>query len=46
MKAVRTEHILLRVCDIDTVTAFYVKYFGARVGALCLGSAVDQGRPN
>jgi len=30
----RIEHVGLWVRDIDTVAAFYAKYFGARVGAL------------
>jgi lactoylglutathione lyase len=30
----RIEHVGLWVSDIDTVAAFYAKYFGARVGAL------------
>ena len=30
----RIEHVGLWVRDIDTVAAFYVKYFDARVGAL------------
>jgi lactoylglutathione lyase len=30
----RIEHVGLWVRDIDTVAAFYVKYFGARVSAL------------
>jgi len=31
---VRLEHVGLWVADIDTVTAFYAKYFGAQVGEL------------
>ena len=31
---VRLEHVGLWVSDIDTVAAFYAKYFGARVGTL------------
>jgi len=30
----RIEHVGVWVSDIDTVAAFYAKYFGARVGAL------------
>lgn len=30
----RIEHVGLWVRDLDTVAAFYAKYFGARVGAL------------
>ncbi len=30
----RIEHVGLWVRDIDTVAAFYAKYFGARIGAL------------
>jgi lactoylglutathione lyase len=30
----RIEHVGLWVADIDTVAAFYVKYFGAQVGEL------------
>ena len=30
----RIEHVGVWVNDIDTVAAFYAKYFGARVGAL------------
>jgi len=30
----RIEHVGVWVRDIDTVAAFYAKYFGARVGAL------------
>jgi lactoylglutathione lyase len=31
---VRIEHIGVWVADLDTVAAFYTKYFGARVGEL------------
>jgi lactoylglutathione lyase len=31
---VRIEHIGVWVADLDTVAAFYAKYFGARVGEL------------
>jgi len=31
---VRLEHVGLWVADIDTVSAFYAKYFGAEVGQL------------
>jgi lactoylglutathione lyase len=31
---VRIEHIGVWVADLDTVVAFYAKYFGARVGEL------------
>jgi lactoylglutathione lyase len=31
---VRIEHVGVWVADIDVVAAFYVKYFGARAGAL------------
>ena len=30
--SVRIEHVALWARDIDNVAAFYVKYFGARVG--------------
>ena len=30
---VRIEHVALWVRDIDSVAAFYAKYFGARIGA-------------
>ena len=32
--SVRIEHIGIWVADLDTVAAFYAKYFGARVGEL------------
>ena len=32
--SVRIEHIGVWVADLDTVAAFYAKYFGARVGEL------------
>ena len=32
--AVRIEHVGVWVADIDTVAAFYAKYFDARIGAL------------
>jgi lactoylglutathione lyase len=32
--SVRLEHVGLWVSDIDAVTAFYAKYFGAQVGEL------------
>jgi lactoylglutathione lyase len=32
--SLRIEHVALWVRDIDAVTAFYARYFGARIGAL------------
>jgi lactoylglutathione lyase len=38
---VRLEHVGLWVRDIDTVAAFYARYFGARVGSLYRNSRKD-----